>query len=376
MENRNVVIQPILAFIVYAMQSGTIDSIRKTIVNFYPLEAIIEAKNKLWYVCDTGIIGDKCNRKDTVSRTQREAHTQDILSAMQKLDRANETPNFAVDALSLGMIPKFTPDDTSDVSVIERQNRMDLQIRTLQESVDQVFAENMAMTDKMQNIEQIKCNSYSNILQRSKGGSSNGASSSSNKESKHSGKPGISNSGTKLDSGGITIGNGGNKSQQSHDAHLNVPSMAMLNRWGSSNSVASGMISDTARSSQFEFPAAYKKKQKHIEKRKQKVINGNATNARISGAPEPVREVFVYRVSPTTDDKALDDHLKDNGFTNTLVQCMSNTAAKFKSFKVSVPVSQLPKVLEESLWPVGIRVRRFFNRRQAPKDEDNDDGKT
>ena len=40
----NVILQPMLTYIHFAMQSGTIDAIRKATVNFFPGEAISEAK--------------------------------------------------------------------------------------------------------------------------------------------------------------------------------------------------------------------------------------------------------------------------------------------------------------------------------------------
>ena len=49
------------------------------------------------------------NRKDSTIRTEKEAHTWDIIQGLQKLDKYNKMPYFVVDALSIGMLPKAHP---------------------------------------------------------------------------------------------------------------------------------------------------------------------------------------------------------------------------------------------------------------------------
>jgi hypothetical protein len=44
---------------------------------------------------------------------------------------------------------------------------------------------------------------------------------------------------------------------------------------------------------------------------------------------------------------------------------MTKEEAKFSSFKVTVTVSSLEKVLNPLIWPEGIRVRKFFDKNKT-----------
>lgn len=356
---REIVIQPILSFILYAMQSTTIENIKRTVVNFYDLDAIIEAKNKLWAISDINIIGEICKRKHTASRTQREAHTQDILVAMQKLDKANDTPNFAVDALSLGMIPKFTSEEASEVTITEKQIRMEIQLKDLQESVSKILVDNLMLKDKVDSLQHPNELSYANTLK----------SAISHLPPKVRDRTADTNNSVRSTALSVNddsnIGNSSSMhrkgNEASNAAKQNDLSLPPIQRWGSSTSIASAGVSSA---NQFQYQPRYKKKLKQEQNRQNKVLNGKSTTSRISGAPEPEREIFVYRVSPSTTVEDITGHLNDSSIQTKNIVCMSNDAAKFKSYKLTVPVSEMPKIFDESLWPVGIKVRRFYNKRQ------------
>ena len=83
----------------------------------------------------------------------------------------------------------------------------------------------------------------------------------------------------------------------------------------------------------------------------------------VKGAPEPVRDVFIYRVSKDTVTETLIKFVKGNKFNVINLSCVSNNDAKYKSFKLSIPVSEYDKILDDSMWPIGVRVRRYY----APK---------
>ena len=68
-------------------------------------------------------------------RSEKEAHVNDILSALQKFDKYNTVPFFVVDALSLGMLLKAHPEELNSLSFIERQNNIEDRVRKFQESV-------------------------------------------------------------------------------------------------------------------------------------------------------------------------------------------------------------------------------------------------
>ena len=127
------IVQPVLSYIIFTMQSATIDNIKKTVLSHFPAEAILEAKHALWNNCELTVIGEKSNRQDSSKRSEKEAHVNDILCALQKLDKYNKVPFFVVDTLSLGMLPKAHPEELNSLSFIERQNNIEDRVRQLQE---------------------------------------------------------------------------------------------------------------------------------------------------------------------------------------------------------------------------------------------------
>ena len=50
------------------------------------------------------------------------------------------------------------------------------------------------------------------------------------------------------------------------------------------------------------------------------------------------------------------------------IDCVSHLSAKFKSFKLSVSVSDYNNLLDDDVWPAGIMVRRYNVPRNVNKD--------
>ena len=107
----------------------------------------------------------------------------------------------------------------------------------------------------------------------------------------------------------------------------------------------------------FVQPKYVQKKLKKQEARRKGIIMGTAANShRIKGAPEPDRHLFIYRMGKETDD----DALRDFGTCIRSLDCISKPQFKFKSYKLTVPVSQFKTLFTSSKWPKGIRVRKFI----------------
>jgi hypothetical protein len=82
------------------------------------------------------------------------------------------------------------------------------------------------------------------------------------------------------------------------------------------------------------------------------------------GAPEPSRELFIFRVDKSTEIDELKDYLVGKNVKVRELKCVSNSEAKFKSFRLTVPVSDFKNLFDEALWPEGVRVRRFIPPKQ------------
>ena len=105
--------------------------------------------------------------------------------------------------------------------------------------------------------------------------------------------------------------------------------------------------------------------QKHERRRQERarqrtIVTGTSNSARLKGGPPPVREFFVYRVQKCAEENDIEDYLTENNIDFISVIKVSNPDAKFSSFRVSVPIAMVKKVMDGNMWPEGISVRKFY----------------
>ena len=87
----------------------------------------------------------------------------------------------------------------------------------------------------------------------------------------------------------------------------------------------------------------------------------------LSGPPEPVRHVFVKRISKDTKDLELLTMIEQNGFTIKELKRVAHAEAQFKSYKLAVPCSEFNKLFNENLWPNGVLVRTYWPQKPGSK---------
>ena len=119
----------------------------------------------------------------------------------------------------------------------------------------------------------------------------------------------------------------------------------------------------------FEYSSDQRKRQR--KKNNKKVVTGTSReqSGNLKGAPEPSREVFVYRVVKGTEENDIQEYLEEKNIAIRGVQKVSKEEAKFVSFRVEIKVSDMKKVLDSDFWPEGIHVRRFFKPRSNTTEE-------
>jgi len=92
-------------------------------------------------------------------------------------------------------------------------------------------------------------------------------------------------------------------------------------------------------------------------------ITGTSRSDKIRGAPEPSRDIFVYRVAKGTSEKDIQEYMADNNVNVRSIELVSLDVAKFSSFKVELRKSDLNRALEAEFWPTGVCVRTYFKTR-------------
>ena len=140
---------PLLAYIVFSMQSGTAEKIKTVICAHFIMEDIIKAKDKLWDVSDLSIIGARKRRRDGSINSEKQSHVEDIVTVLYQLDAVDNLPTITLNAMDLGCIPRSHPEELNDISMADRLNRMEQRLSALSEVVDRTVGINMTLKDQM-----------------------------------------------------------------------------------------------------------------------------------------------------------------------------------------------------------------------------------
>lgn len=160
----DVLLEPLLAYTVFSLQSATCEHVRRAVLGHFTNEQIVAAKDALWTKCDHQIIGDKPRRRDSLSRPEKEAHLQDILTALGKLDKAAKVPAVAILAEDLHLIPRSHPEELNDISLADRLNRLEHKISCLSEVVDRTMSENIVIKERLDQRESLTQGSSTNLV--------------------------------------------------------------------------------------------------------------------------------------------------------------------------------------------------------------------
>jgi hypothetical protein len=365
-----VIIQPVLAYIVFSLQGGTVEKVKNAVLGFFSNEQIQAAKDCLWEKGDKATIGEKQRRKDSAARTEKEANVLDIISALSKLDEKDQMPCIAIDAYSLHVIPRSHPEELCDISLVDRLNRIEKRMSTMQEILDTVVCENISLKEKEIHTRPL----YSAVVNRApqipqtivtqvpdnhvmQSGQVNTAGNQGDTNSRNQlNVPPRSQTGNSRGRG-RGYGSGGNRVGYTNTIGR-AGSQETLSASGSQTSLLDAGSDDGASGS---FTLQRQQRRKQRQNNRSQVVTGKGQpNDRIKGAPEPVRHLFIYRVDKETQDDAIHSYITENGFSIKDLSCVSNINAKFKSYKLTVPVSEFKYLFDENLWPPGVRVRQYI----------------
>ena len=88
-------------------------------------------------------------------------------------------------------------------------------------------------------------------------------------------------------------------------------------------------------------------------------ITGNSTSGGLRAIPLPVRDFFVYRVNSDDTTDVLSGYLRSHGIVPIAVVPKNQQGSKFNSFKVTVNIANVEKMMEPSTWQCGVCVRRW-----------------
>ena len=304
-------------------------------------------------------IGIKQQRRSNNSRSVKEANLLDIINALTVLDKANKMPTIVIDYMSLSLIPRSHPEELSDISLCDRLNKLENRIAKMMETLDSNIAQNMDLKQKMEKSK--KLSTYSAVAQHP---DPTFITSKASTVATH-----MMTSGRNITSSVPTSASVANfhsavrSPKQSCAESPNVCDATNTLPKCKQSSLFDNIVGDTKKhdtESDFQVPKYIQKHERRQDQRKRGIISGTASNNhQIKGAPEPDRHLFIYKVDPQTSDDALRSYISECSISIRSLQCASNPASKYKSYKRTVPLSDFKKLFSSTLWPEGIRVRKF-----------------
>ena len=336
-------------------------NIKRAITGYYAEADIVEAKHVLFEKCDALVIGPIKERRDGDSRSRVDAHVQDIISAMNKLDKANTMPTFAIPSNLLYSIPKSQPEELNNISVIDRLAQLENKWTKCQELLDKSLCQNINLQDRVDKLEQTCRPSYSSVVSVS---------------TPPTIVPGplhvnVARPVTQQPVQHQTVRKAPPDKDRRlpyvHDVRNHVESIPRdflrpldnpIHKTGSMDNV-----SDSGASG-YQYQNQYQKKlDRQNTRSKRVIITGNRASEGVStgfkGAPEPDRHLFVYRVDKSVSEDDISEYLTGKSVSFRSIDSISNPDAIFKSFKLTVAVSQYRQLFDGTLWPEGVKVRQY-----------------
>ena len=120
--NKIFYVNELLAYLCFYIHNSTLGNIRKSIVNFYSYEDIIEAKKLLWEIGKSSLDA-YTERRTTDRRTCSEASLDDMVEAIKKLDIMSNLPSFV--ARNIENIPSRQPEEVNLMYIVSRINGLE-----------------------------------------------------------------------------------------------------------------------------------------------------------------------------------------------------------------------------------------------------------
>ena len=406
-EDSPVVQSELLTYVVHYYQSNSAEKIKNTVLAFYTAEEMVTAKTVIWHAYENCLPSER-RRVTTDKRSANEANLTDIIGAVSDLDAKGKVLSGRFCAMKLDRLPKYAPEETNVMAMMDRMRVVELQLNEVQDlstrnrecivknarHICEVGSRNSG-ADKRSYSAVV---SNSPVSQRVKkavpvGGGTAGNGTSVKKvigggtavnvigntsvKNAVGGGSGIAdneqsvNTGVRNAVGGgsgiagnaqndITgVKNAGAVAFDKADTVQNVYKGRPLGR----RDIVSVNTTDTDNGFLYQPREVrrMRKQQSHSA-----VVGTREANGRFRGAHAPSRDIFVYRVENDALESEIECHVKDNGIVPRSAETVSHADAMYKSFKLTVSVNDMGKVLDADFWPEGIMVRRYRTT-QSPK---------
>ena len=478
------IINAVLCYAIHSLNSSAPDNCKRTLINYYDIDEIIDAKKALWGAVSSDDIGKYEDRRSSVNRPAKVENVNDIFNALKHLDKIKKTPVFVVQ--DLDRIPSNHPEELNHLMLIQRLENLEkcrdthneilsqlcidlinLQDGTRpndatydnQQSADKSYSDAVAsnITNKNDNaaiIPQIvvtpPTNSInvetpsdntsvinSDVNSHSTESDANNSGHSRNSNVSNNGNNNNVNNNTGNNNNGNNDNNANSNTNAPHNtsagapplrANMQPPRTGMLptiegRRWGppanstnynnrrrnshyqdphrdrsnsSSNSYARGYRGPSYNNrgshnggqrgsyhrSSGNVSSDYNNRhpprmdqdgfitvQRRRPRRQITYGNGMSTGG-LSGAPLPIRQIWVSRLTNGSNQR-VKDYIESRNVKVFNIEKVSHNEAQYSSYKVTISVADKNNVFDPLFWPTGVKCQWWYDR--TPEPEVNND---
>ncbi|ELT92058.1 hypothetical protein CAPTEDRAFT_212951, partial [Capitella teleta] len=255
-------------------------------------DELLEAKNLLWDAANNDIIGRNTVRRNTVRGSETLKIVDDIFDALTSLNNLDATPKFAVGPEQLNRMPKASANEALPISICERINCLETQMRQLMEQM-------IAPKHRLRL-------SYSEAVQSS-------------------------------------------QHQWPNPPQPQRPRAPRVSQPTHQHTVMHA-VSTNAEAHESSSTDGFQKARNKRRKRKKALIGANEDSS-LRLANEPSRSVFVARFPKETKTEPIAQYATKNGITVRKVERMSKEDAPQASFRVMVKESDMMSIYNAEFWP-------------------------
>ena len=131
-EDSPVVQSDLLTYVVHYYQRNSAEMIKNTVLSFYTAEEIVKAKTVIWHAYENCLPPER--RRDTTDkRSANEANLTDIIGTVSDLDAKGKVLSGRFCAMKLGRLPKYAPEETNVMAMMDRMRVVELQLNEVQD---------------------------------------------------------------------------------------------------------------------------------------------------------------------------------------------------------------------------------------------------
>ena len=121
-----VIINAVLAFTAYGLDTGSNANVQKILNETFSLEEVKSARTTLWELCHEGYLHVMKNRQTTAQISEQKTIVCYLVELLRILTELDKRPCLVVNVHGLVYIPKFQIEEINETSLCEKILKMEI----------------------------------------------------------------------------------------------------------------------------------------------------------------------------------------------------------------------------------------------------------